>query len=242
MLGVILLHDSLKYIYAYLIFGLEEYNAIPEDTRIWLIQVSALLLSLIATLIITSFDVRKATGLLGLDRGIALPFLAAVLCTSPMFIGYALTAQLRAGTTLYDIFTTAIWPGFNEELVFRAFIMGILVREAKWHFIPAALISALLFAKGHLYQAHSIGEAVSIFFFVSGAGIGFSLFYMYWNWNIWFTIFLHFLMNLSFNLYDVGSTALLNRSANIYRGITILLGIICTVIVQVRTQKKLMQQ
>lgn len=232
-----LLHDYLKYFYAYAIFGKERYNTLPNDTRMWLIQLTAIALSITATLVIASFNKPKTLSLLGLDKNPLRAFIVAACCTSVMFIGYIFTAPLRSEINLYDIFRDAMWPGFNEELIFRAFITGILVREAGWNFIPAAIVSALLFAKGHLYQATNFNDAIVIFLVTSGAGIGFAVFYWLWDWNIWLTIFLHFLMNLSFELFDVGSTAMLNGQANIFRSITLALAILYTVILVYKRKK-----
>jgi membrane protease YdiL (CAAX protease family) len=232
-----LLHDYLKYFYAYAIFGREKYNALPDDTRTWMIQVTALVLCIITTLIIAKFNRLKTLSLFGLDKNPLHAFIVAACCTSVMFIGFWFIAPLRTEIGPQDIFRNALWAGFNEELIFRAFITGILVREAGWNFIPAALVSALLFAKGHLYQATNFNDAILIFLVTSGAGIGFAVFYWLWDWNIWFTIFLHFLMNLSFEIFDVGSTAMLNGQANIFRIVTLVMAIVYTVLLVYRRKK-----
>lgn len=227
-----------KYLYAYAIFGAEQYNAVDANTRRWLIRISVLGTCILITAILTSFNIKKAMHLLGLDKNIVPALIAAIVCCIPMFAGGALYSAPNDHITASDIFNKAIWAGFNEELIFRGFIVGLLVRSAGWHIVPAIILSAVLFAWGHLYQADSPTQAVLVFFVVSGAGIGFAVFYKMWGWNLWFPLFMHILMNLSFVIYNMGDTVLLNKTANITRGITILLAILATIYVSYSARGK----
>lgn len=226
-----------KYLYAYVIFGIDKYRAMPVDTRQWLTTLSVLALCLLITAILSSFNIRKSVNLLGLDKNIPVALSAAVLCTIPMFAGGYLYAQPNQGFGLSSAIEMAIWPGFTEEMVFRGFITGLLVREARWHIVPAILISAVLFAWGHLHQADNINEAILVFFVTSGAGIGFAVFYKMWGWNLWFPMFMHIMMNLSFAMFHTGDNVLLDSKANIFRGITIVLAIIVSIFIMYRTKK-----
>ncbi len=132
--------------------------------------------------------------------------------------------------TAKDILLTSVWAGVFEELVFRAFIVGLLVRLAGWHIVPATLISSLIFGWGHLYQADNATDAITIFFLTSIAGIGFVVFYRLWKWNIWFPMFMHIFMNLAFVITNMGTNVLLNNTGNVYRVMTIVLAIILTII------------
>lgn len=214
-----------KYVYAYMVLGKERYNALPGDVRNNLINITVMVLCVLVTLVLQSFSVRAAADILGFRSNMVKALAVALICTSPMLVGGYCYGGYNEDITFNSVLNAALLPGFFEEFLFRAFITGLLVRMAKWHFLPAAIISGALFAWGHLYQAHSMGDAVLIFLFASGAGIGFALFYKLWNWNIWFPIFMHQLMNLSFVLFNMGSTMLLNRTANIARGITIVLAV-----------------
>lgn len=228
----------IKYVYAYLVFGVERYNAISVEGRQWFISISVVVLCVLLALVISSFKVKDAVQALGLDRNVFSAIAIAVLCTAPMYIGGWVYAAHNSDFGWSSAIQKAMWPGFTEELVFRGFVTGLLVRRAGWHFIPAVLLSAVAFAWGHLYQAADAGEAVMVFLVTSGAGIGFAIFYKMWGWNLWFPIFMHIFMNLAFVVFHLGDNVLLSGTANIFRGITILLAIIASIYINYRNKKK----
>ena len=80
-------------------------------------------------------------------------------------------------------------------------------------------------------------SAVMVFMLTSLGGIGFALFYKFWNWNLWFPVFMHMFMNLSFVIFDMGNTALMNRNGNIFRAITLLLAIGATIYLSYRRRR-----
>jgi len=224
----VLSHYYLKYFYAYIIFGKAGYNKLHVWQQTILVQSLGLILCFIMVGVISSFSMRKAKEMLGLDKDIVKPFIYVSMATLPSFVGYAILNGY-AHPDLFDIAWYSLWPGFNEELVYRAFIVGILVRYANWNFFIAALLSGFVFASGHLYQAADFLDGVIIFTFASGAGIGFSFLYKYWNWYIWFTIFLHTFMNLAWVLFVFRGTALMNGTENIFRFTTLALAVAFTI-------------
>lgn len=226
-----------KYLYAYVIYGVEQYNAIPHSNRQWLITTSVVITCVLITLIVSSLNVHKAIVNLGLNKGIIPALIAAVICAIPMFAGGAIYSQPHPDFGLTAATNKAIWPGFVEELVFRGFITGLLVRVANWKLLPAILLSAVIFAWGHIYQAEGFSQKALVFMVTSGAGIGFAIFYKMWGWNLWFPMFLHILMNLSFAIYDMGDNVLLTGTANIFRGITIGLAIIASIYINYRNKR-----
>ncbi len=163
--------------------------------------------------------------------------LFAALANLPSFIGYAYING-HSSSGFVDVFWGSLLPAFNEEIIYRAFIVGILVLYANWNFWLTLLLSALLFAKGHLYQASTPLEAVQIFFFTSGAGIGFAVFYKYWNWNIWFPLFMHAFMNMAFVLFGrEANNALMSGTENIFRFSTIAIAIGITIYTSYKSKK-----
>ncbi len=231
-------HYYLKYFFAYIIFGKERYNTLHHWQQTMLVQGMGLFLCFLVVAVICSFSFSKMMEMLGLDKKIGKPFLYALIATLPSFIGYAIINGYNPETSFKLIAWYSLWPGFNEELVFRAFIVGILVRYSNWNFVIVAILSGLLFASGHLYQASSIMEGVQIFLFTSGAGIGFSVFYKYWDWNIWFPIFMHTLMNFAYVLFAWHGNALMSGTENIFRFTTIGIGIVLTVWQKVQADRR----
>lgn len=227
-----------KYVYAYLIFGLERYNNIPADDRRLMINISVLVTCVLIALAINSFKTGNTLTNLGLSKKPLTALLLATVCVAPMFIGGAVHSEIRQEAGINSATTVAIWPGFLEELIFRGFITGLLIRQCKWHVVPAILLSAFIFAWGHLYQADTLTGKLLVFLVTSGAGIGFSVFFIMWRWNLWFPIFMHILMNLSFAIFDLGDNVLLSGTANIYRGTTIALGIAASIYMMTKLKKE----
>lgn len=226
-----------KYFYAYVVFGLDAYRELPVAYRTMLINGTMLVLGLMMTWWFARRAKTTVADLLGLNRNVAKAFLVASLCTLPMFLGGWLTSVVNEDAGLAMAFAGAIWPGFFEELIYRAMIAGLLMRVAKWPFVPAVLVSAVLFGWVHLYQADDMVSAVMVFMLTSLGGIGFALFYKFWNWNLWFPVFMHMFMNLSFVIFDMGNTALMNRNGNIFRAITLLLAIGATIYLSYRRRR-----
>lgn len=228
----------LRYFYAYVVFGYHRYMTMNDDARLLIIQGTSVLLCIALTLLICDRTPQRALHYLGLDKN-PLPALAlAVLCSAPMFIGFGAIAHYQKTGDVGGAVWTSLWAGFNEELIFRAFLAGLLMRKAGWNFIPAAIISGIPFAAGHLYQATGGTHVWAIFGFTLLAHVGFFALYKYWNWNLWFVIFLHGLMDLSFSLFTPAENVLLNGPANLYRGITLALAVVFTVVFQIRLRKR----
>lgn len=230
ILMVASLNYTLKYLLAYIVLGVEKYNTIQSDTRNILIQSLIFLISIITAWALSSFSVSKTASILGVNKPFFQTVFWALLCATPMLIGGIISLGFNYTITVKDILITSVWAGIFEELVFRAFIVGLLVRLAGWHIVLATLISSLIFGWGHIYQADNAVDAITIFLFTSGAGIGFVVFYRLWKWNIWFPMFMHIFMNLAFVITNMGTNVLLNNTGNAYRIITIVFAIILTIV------------
>jgi uncharacterized protein len=86
-----------------------------------------------------------------------------------------------------------IMAPLSEEFLYRGLIMGGLL---KWGFLPAAVISSVLFSAVHL----DIGSLIPFF------GIGLVLAWLYWSGGrLWDAIIFHFLFNLVSYLILVGT-------------------------------------
>jgi hypothetical protein len=99
-------------------------------------------------------------------------------------------------------------PGIAEELLFRAFLFGFLFRYARWGFLPAALLSALVFGAEHLYQGASAPEALAIFALTGLGGVWWSWLLVEWRWNLWVPVAFHVLLNTYWTMFDVADNAL----------------------------------
>ena len=74
---------------------------------------------------------------LGLDQSIFRGFLFALLCTAPMFIGFAIVFDFNAGISWNRILIAGVAAGVFEELYFRGFLFGQLFRYTRLGFIAS---------------------------------------------------------------------------------------------------------
>jgi len=209
--------------------GQTSIDALPNWEKLLILAGPPLLIYGLALGLLSSFSREVATDMLGLNKGLGLPLLAAVIATLPMFIGCGIVNGLAENLHVKQILFNNVYAGFNEELIYRAFITGILVRYARWNFLVAAVLSCFIWAWEHLYQAGNISEQVMILLFMTGSGLGLSAGYKFWNWNIWFVIFMHTLMNMTGSLFPEGHNLLMSWTGNVFRGITILLAVFISV-------------
>ncbi len=168
---------------------------------------------------------------LGLKGNILKAALIAFVFSIPMFIGYGLPSGFQVDIDGKGFWYGCVFAAFFEELYYRGFFFGQLYIKTNLVFFPALIVPALIFASLHLYQSQDPATLVGIFITTfMGAGL-FAWLYCEWNYNLWVPIFLHFFMNLSWGLFEtVSDNALGDVNANVYRGLTIALAIIGTVI------------
>ena len=155
----------------------------------------------------------------------------------PMLISSAIIGEINKDLDFTSLIHKTFLAGFFEEFLFRAFLFGILFRKLGWGFIPASILGAFIFGLGHLYQASTISEAISVFLVTSMGAVWFAWLFIEWKENLWIPIFLHILMNLSWILFEVSNDASGNFYTNIFRTITIALTVIITISYNKRKDK-----
>jgi membrane protease YdiL (CAAX protease family) len=176
---------------------------------------------------------------LGLRSNLLKAFLFSIIFSLPMFLGGILFFSFNNDITISTLIKITLFAGFFEELYFRGFLFGQLYRNSRLGFIPSILLSAVLFASGHLYQSSDLSTIIGIFITTFMGAVFFAWLYVEWNYNLWVPICLHFLMNLSWAVFSVSENALGNVTSNIFRGCTIALAIIITIIYKRRKGLKL---
>jgi membrane protease YdiL (CAAX protease family) len=176
---------------------------------------------------------HKFTGFfdsLGFNRPLIKGMFFPLLCTLPMFIGFAFVFKFNPKITWNEILIGVVAAAFFEELFFRAFLFGQLYRYTRLGFIPSVILGALLFASVHLYQSQDFSTLTGIFAITFLGAILFAWVYAEWNFNLWIPVFFHLFMNLAWLLYDVSDNAFGNGYANIFRIFTIVLAIGLTIV------------
>jgi len=166
----------------------------------------------------------------GLNKSIIKGFIFSLLCTLPMFIGFSFLFDFNPHISLNTFLISIVAAGFFEELFFRGFLFGQLYKYTKLGFIPAVFFGALYFGFIHLYQSTIILELIEIFLITFLGGIIFAWVYIEWNFNLWVPIFLHLLMNLSWEMFSVSDNVLGGVYSSVFRIISIGLIIFLTIL------------
>ncbi|MCJ7934400.1 MAG: CPBP family intramembrane metalloprotease [Chryseobacterium sp.] len=172
---------------------------------------------------------KNITDLLSLDKPIIKGFTLSFTGTLPMILGYSLHFNLLSKVDFESLFINTISSAFFEEIIFRAFLIGILFRFSRLGFLSSVLFGSLLFAQVHLYQSQNTTELFEIFAITLAGSIFFAWVYFENEFNLWTAIFLHFFMNLYWELFTVSGNVSGNLYGNLYKIISIIQIMLITV-------------
>ncbi|MBK8487660.1 MAG: CPBP family intramembrane metalloprotease [Bacteroidetes bacterium] len=172
---------------------------------------------------------RNILKYLGLSESMFTGIWTSALFTLPMFAGGLIFFNLSNEIEVQDLIAGTLIAGFMEELYYRGFLFGQLFKNTRLGFIPSIFLGALIFASGHLYQSQDLNELVGIFSVTFMGAVLFAWLFAEWNYNLWVPIFTHTFMNLSWMLFDSGTTALGGITANVFRALTIAIAILFTI-------------
>lgn len=204
---------------------------IPGNSIIGL-SIKAIFLTL-ATLILTIVVIKpkELFSFLGLSGNILKGLGIALLCVLPVYIVFSLFGHLNKELTFTVFYDNCVLTGFKEELVFRAFMFGLLFRYAKTGFFWASILPALYFGSVHLYQGHDVLSALAAFGVTFIGALYFSWLYVEWNFNIWIPAGLHMLMNGAWFIFTMEGTEVAAGGliSNIARIISVALAVSITV-------------
>lgn len=213
---------------------------IPDNSILGL-SIKALFLTLAAWILtIVVIKPKELFSFLGLSSNILKGFGIALLCVLPLYLIFPLFGELNTKLTFSELYDRAILTGFKEELVFRAFMFGLLFRYAKTGFFWAVILPALYFGSVHLYQGHDVLSALAVFGVTFIGALYFSWMYVEWNFNIWIPVGLHILMNGAWHIFTMEGTEVAAGGliSNIARLISIALAIGITVYYHKKSGKK----
>ncbi|MBR9792090.1 MAG: CPBP family intramembrane metalloprotease [Gammaproteobacteria bacterium] len=176
---------------------------------------------------------KRLFSITGLSSSAEVGVLWGLVFVSPMLIGFAVSdAPAQFAPTM--LVTKALLPGFLEELMFRGFLVGMLIKVAGWRLLPAALVNAVLFGIGHWFQGATFTEALMASVFTGIGGLWFAWLFVAWRHNLWLVATLHILMNACWVIWQVDTTAIGSQYANLLRLSTMILSITATIFMQRR--------
>lgn len=195
--------------------GLHPFRALAGDLQGWprMLALAGLGygLYLLAPLAVAAWlaGPRRALPVLGLSAS-PWPALGLALgCSAIVLAGLAATSTpLPADRLALELVRSALLPGIAEELLFRAFLFGFLFRFAGWGFLPAALLSSLVFGLEHVWQGGDPVEAAGIALLTGVGGLWWSWLLVEWRWNLWVPIAFHVLLNGYWTAFDAADNAL----------------------------------
>jgi membrane protease YdiL (CAAX protease family) len=122
--------------------------------------------------------------------------------------------------------TGSIYAGVFEETIFRAALFGVLFRYCRWGFVPAVLVSSVIFGLGHLYQRNDMMSALIAFGITSVPGTWFSWLYCQCGYRIWFPLWMHIFMNGAGKIFNMAGGAAGDVEGNIFKATSIILSLV----------------
>lgn len=194
------------------------------------------LIPLLITVAILHKNYRNILEKLGISKCLHIGIAFAFFSTLPMLIAYSIKFNLNKELSFDTIIINTISSAFFEEIIYRAFLFGMLYRYSRLGFLPSVFLGSLLFGVAHLYQSTDINELVGIFLFTFFGSVLFAWIYSEWKFNLWTAILLHCIMNLYWLIFDVDTNALGGPYANIFRFLTVFLAIFGTIIYKRKTK------
>jgi uncharacterized protein len=166
---------------------------------------------------------------LGLRNNLLKGIAVGVAFTLPMIIGYASQVGFQDDITWQNLLIYSGYAGFFEELVYRAFFIGIMFRFTRLGFFPVVLLVSPIFGAAHLYQATSFMHGFSVFAITTLGSMFFAWLFVEYKWNLWVPITMHILMNACWSVFDLQATdAAGNALANTFRFFTIGFAVLVT--------------
>jgi uncharacterized protein len=217
--------------------GLNLFRAVAGDLAGWPRMLALAVLGygpyLLAPMAVAAWIVgpRQALSCLGLTAPFREGLVLAAGCTAIVLAWIAATSTpIPLRELPLELVRSAVLPGFAEEILFRAFLFGFLFRFAGWGFLPAALLSSLVFGHEHFYQGGDAMEALAIAALTAVGGVWWSWLLVEWRWNIWVPVAFHVLLNGYWTAFDVADNAFGGAMAVGVRLLCIAISVVVTVV------------
>lgn len=150
------------------------------------------------------------------------------LAVAPMWIAFGVGMRANPEFALGETLYLALLSPLAEETVFRGFAFGQLWRRAGWRLWPALVVCALVFGYAHAESAGGLSEMAGLFLLT---GLGAAVFtWLFARWGgLVAPLTLHVLMNLAWNVWSVGDSALAGWMPFAFQLLTVALAVLFTV-------------
>jgi len=166
---------------------------------------------------------------LGLNGNFKTGWLVGFVVSLPMLIIPSVIGHATINSNvLLQVIAFGIITGFGEEILFRGFAFGLLYQRVRLGFWLSVILPTIIFAIGHLYQAHGIASSLDILTVTALGSVWFAWLYVRWEYNLWVPISIHAFMDSWFFVFGANNSVLGNTTLIVDRGLAILLSIILT--------------
>jgi len=216
-------HEILSYLSAYRELHSHHPYYIAESID----KVSGAVICFLGVWLIRRIGHRGISYELGLSAPVLPAIAFALLVSSPMLIGFAITRTLTPHIEVLPLLFGTVLSPLVEEIEFRGFGVRQLQRGTGWPFWVAVWPSALLFGLGHIEQGQSWQEMAGLFMLTGVGGVIFAWLVYRWE-NLWVPVALHICMNLWWELFSVARTAIGGWLPFALQTLTVLLAIVGT--------------
>ena len=154
---------------------------------------------------------------------------AALVATLPV-AALGVVLPVNPSLTLLPIWMTAVVSPLSEEVLFRGYLFHQLYERAGWPVWVAVVMNVVPFAWGHIGQAAQTGMGLLgavLVLLITGVGAALASWLLVrWEYNLWFIIGLHALVNLWWYVFAVDETVIGGWAGNIARLLTFALAIL----------------
>lgn len=176
--------------------------------------ISRMLIILLGAWFLLGIHPKKLPAALTLNPGwkaVQSGIILGTLFSLPLLIVGAL-GGIDDQLVLRSLHFKSLAPGVFEEIFFRAFAFGFLVRLARWRLWPTAIFTAVLFALAHIHldriQSQNFAGQATELALLAVAGTIYAWLYAKWNFNLYLVITMHTLLDLCFVLFDMNNSPL----------------------------------
>lgn len=173
---------------------------------------------------------RRIAAVTGLATSPVRPLTWAGAVFLPAIILCALLVPLSDASGPADYGWLVLGGPVIEEIVYRGIAVGVLVRLAGWHWLPAVILPGIVFGLVHAGSGTDPMEIAGIVAITGLGGLLFGWLFVRWGFNLWPPILLHVGLNGLWTAFALGDNAIGDLFANGVRFGTVILAIALTLV------------
>jgi len=223
LVAVSYIHEILSRLPAYV----QLHNNKPFYVAESIDKVAGVCLCLITVWLMKRTGPRGVLREVGLDAPILPAFAFALIASSPMMLGFALTRSLTPHIQVRPLLFLTVLSPLVEEVEFRGFGVLQLKHRTGWPFWVVVWASALLTGYGHMEQGGTLLESIELFLLLTAGAVTFAWLAYRWQ-SLWVPVALHICMNLWWELFSIARSAIGGWFPFVLQSSTMLLAILLT--------------